>query len=471
MRTLLLLLALGSTGLAQSNAERRAALSFDSSGNAYVAQSTPTVGDLLMSGAQIASTVRRIAAADGTVTTVAGGTTSPTPQEGPALKTYLGQLSGLAVSSDGSIAFSAGNTVGEINTQSIVQLLAGRTFQPAPDGRSAASSWLSVPVSGVMAASRSGSFYFADHCMIRNVGQDGLLATVAGTGNCASSVPKTFDATIDLPPVYAIAVDSHDTIYAEMEGNLYSLGSGGAVSQINGITFPSAIAVDSKDRLYVVQYMSDVFRVETDGTVEELHWASMLAPGSVNGFYPAIAIDSSDNVYVLNDDPQNLNVSIRALYRFTPEGMGSVITALPFFTSEISYTVDGFGGFWSYDLLLHLTHIPPSSASPLRNLPSVFRRPTRAVPAKARSSIRTGLITATATQPPPAPSSPSLAPAKGSPRPHCPTARSSFQLPIPSRTRRSPSRSEAILRTSPTPVLHRFYPPESCKSTRKSPKV
>lgn len=144
------------------------ALAFDASGNMDVADSEPIVGSPAFSSAiTSASVIRRIAASDRTVTTIAGELTAPSPLEGPALQAYLSLLSGLAPNSDGSISFSSTNTIGELTTQSAIQLLAGRGVQLPPDGvQAAGASWLSLPVSVQMAPSRSGNFYFSDHCMI-----------------------------------------------------------------------------------------------------------------------------------------------------------------------------------------------------------------------------------------------------------------------------------------------------------------
>jgi uncharacterized protein (TIGR03437 family) len=321
------------------------ALALDASGNMFVADSvnvssTPSV-------LQTVSVIRRIAASDGTITTIAGQATSPSPYEGPALHVYLGNLYGLAPNSDGSLSFASIYTVGQLTTQSTIQLLSGRNVQLPPDGTKAAGdSWFSLPVSVQMAPSRSGNFFYADHCMIRKVGTDGLLATVAGTGNCAAAVPNTYGPGIDLPPIGGLAVDSRDNVRVWSNSNIYSLTSGGTMSAITGIQSPSAMAFDSQDRLYVVQNFGDVFRVETDGTVKDLNWTSQLQQGTpFRAFAPSIAIDPSDNVYVLTASA--VNCCNYALYRFTPDGVGAPFVGLSAVANmTYSYTVDALGGIW-----------------------------------------------------------------------------------------------------------------------------
>jgi uncharacterized protein (TIGR03437 family) len=348
------------------------ALAFDSSGNMYVADSVEVSHEpsFVMTDPLITtvSVIRRIAASNGTVTTIAGQANAPSPYEGPALHAYLGLLSGLATNTDGSVSFSSANTVGELTTQATIQLLAGRNFQPPPDGLSAAAAWFSLPISVQSAASRSGNFYFADHCTIRKVDASGILSTVAGTGNCASSVPMMFGPGVDLPPVYALAADSHDKVFAVFESGLYSLASDGTIAEIPGfeLTVSMAIAVDSQDRLYIVPWMSDVFRLDTDGSVEELHWTSQLQAGTpISAFSSAISIDPYDNVYVLTASP--VNCCNYAVYRFAPNGVGSPIVGLSRFLFPITYTVDGLGGIWFTGIYpLALQYVSPST------LPSVM---------------------------------------------------------------------------------------------------
>ncbi|HTR35226.1 MAG TPA: hypothetical protein VMH80_04960 [Bryobacteraceae bacterium] len=343
------------------------AIAFDAAGNLYVAQTmdtSHTPGFVMAGNTQNDSVIRRIAASDGTVTTVAGAATAPTPLEGPALQAYLSYVSGFAANSDGSLVLSCTNTIGLLTTQSTIQLLAGRTFQPPPDGvKAAGEAWLSLPASAVMAGSRSGNFYFADRCMIRKVDTAGILSTVAGTGNCATSVPKSYGNTIDLPGVNAIALDSHDNIYAAMEGAIYSLGSGSTLSAINGISFPAALAVDSQDRVYVVTFGSELYRIAPDHSVTTLKW-DPLPIGFQWLISPAISIDNSDHVYLRNRYPLDGGLIV---YRFTPDGSGSPVANLGPFPNP-GFAVDAFGDVW-YIAFSTLEHVRPSSAPVAMNEP------------------------------------------------------------------------------------------------------
>jgi sugar lactone lactonase YvrE len=333
------------------------AIVLDSSGNMYVASSVD-VSQLLnfYPSIQRVSEIDRISSADGTVKTIAGQATSPSPYEGPALQAYLGIVSGLVLNNDGSIVFSSINTIGELTKQSTVQLLAGRNVQLPPDGQQAGLSWLSLPVSVQMAASRSGNFYFSDHCTIRKVGANGLLATVAGTGNCASSVPKTFGPNVDLPPISVLAADSHDNIFVGMGSGLYSLGAGDAVSAIAGISYPAALAVDSQDRVYVVEsFGNGLYRIAPDQTVTSLRW-NPLPIGFQWLIARGISIDSSDNVYLLNVYQLDNGYIV---YRFTPDGSGNPVANLGLLTG-LPFAADAQGGVWSIELI-SLEHTEPSS--------------------------------------------------------------------------------------------------------------
>jgi uncharacterized protein (TIGR03437 family) len=332
------------------------ALALDASGNLYVADSVDVsnVPGFVLTDPLITavSVIRRIAASDGTVTTIAGQATSPSPYEGPALTSYLGILSGLVANSDGSVSFSSTNRVGELTTQSTIQLLAGRNVQLPPDGLQAAgASWLSLPISVQMAPSRSGNFYFADHCMIRMVGANGILATAAGTGNCATTVPTTFGPGVDLPPIYSLAVDSHDNIFAGMGSGLYSFAASGTISAVNGVrNSAQALAFDSQDRLYVVGGFG-VSRVNPDGSVEGLAW---IPPAQNWAPAPAVAVDASDNVYLLDFYGYSSPTFPQLLYRFTPAGVANAVTELYF--PNVPFGVDAQGGIW-FVSLLGLEHV------------------------------------------------------------------------------------------------------------------
>ncbi|HEX5228984.1 MAG TPA: hypothetical protein VFW44_14800 [Bryobacteraceae bacterium] len=319
------------------------AIGVDISGNLYVAQTMDTSnlnGFILAGNKQPDSVIRRIAVSDGRVTTVAGAATAPTPLEGPAMQAYLGMVWGFAANTDGSMAFSSANTIGLLTTKSTVQLLAGRTYHPPPDGLPAAKAWLSLPLYVAIASSRTANFYFADHCVIRKVGADGLLATVAGTGNCASSMPAKYGPGIDLPPIAALAVDSHDHVFVSNGTDLYSLATDGTVSHVTGLNWAQALAFDSHNRLYVVGELG-ASRVDPDGTVEGLSWrpVTQWAPA------PAVAVDSSDNVYLLNFYP--LSSLSQVIYRFTPDGSVNAATALTF--PNVPFGIDVQGGVWFVD--------------------------------------------------------------------------------------------------------------------------
>jgi uncharacterized protein (TIGR03437 family) len=114
--------------------------------------------------------------------------------------------------------------------------------------------------------------------------------------------------------------------------------------------FPEAIAVDSQDRLYVVEFPDGLFRVNSDGSMEPLDWISQIPNQTAAA---AIAIDASDNVYLL--DYYILDGVSHPLYQFTPQGAGSAVAALEFPTS---YTVDASGGIW-YVQFSNLEHATP----------------------------------------------------------------------------------------------------------------
>ena len=135
--------------------------------------------------------IRRIDAETGVMTTVAGvGIQGYTGDGGPAIEARIGSPTAIALDGDGSLYFtdSAYHVVPKVDTRGTITTLAG-TGEPgySQDGTPAAEALLDQP-RGV-AVGLDGAVYISDsrNNRVRRIGEDGLIATVAGSGDGGDS--------------------------------------------------------------------------------------------------------------------------------------------------------------------------------------------------------------------------------------------------------------------------------------------
>jgi len=163
--------------------------------------------------------VRRIDLANGIVTAYAGtGTPGFAGDNGPAAAASLNQPIGLAADSAGNlyIADSGNSRIRRVDAASgIITTVAGNgTFAFSGDGGAATAASLNRPY-GVRAAA-SGEIFIADFLngRIRRIGPDGRISTVAGssgTPNYAGDNGPAIDAALDLPT--DVAIDGHGNLF------------------------------------------------------------------------------------------------------------------------------------------------------------------------------------------------------------------------------------------------------------------
>lgn len=169
--------------------------------------------------------VRRVAA-DGTITTVAGGTflfDGSVGDGGPATDAMLYLPSGIAVASDGSIyiADAGNNRVQLVAPDGTITTVAGTGEEGfAGDGGPAVLARVWQPSDVTLGA--DGTIYIADtfNDRVRQIGIDGTISTVAGSDSTAffagDGGPATL-AALNLPE--AVAVGNGGVIYIADTGN------------------------------------------------------------------------------------------------------------------------------------------------------------------------------------------------------------------------------------------------------------
>jgi uncharacterized protein (TIGR03437 family) len=234
----------------------------------------------------------------GIMHTLASGTAADT------LTTY-----GIAADGRGNIAFADSpnsayaNRIRLLTPQSTLRTIAGGAPQPAPDGTPARDAWFLSPTA--LALNRAGDLFVAESgsCLIRKIGSDGRLTTFAGTGICAEAHTLQPAAGPDLPPPSAIAVDSLGRVFLlDSSGNSYWISTDGKLTPSG---FPptlgrARIAIDAKDRVYLFSSFQGL-RIWPDGRQEVIVKPPSQPGVPPQGFGPtsmsALGVDPAGNVY------------------------------------------------------------------------------------------------------------------------------------------------------------------------------
>lgn len=267
---------------------RPAGLAFDSSGNLLIADT----GNLR---------VRKLAG--GALTTIAGtGQEGFSGDGGPALKASLHNPFGIAAAGTGDIYFADRDNfrIRHVDGGGAISTAAGDgRLIPSQNGVSASLATLLDPF-GVSFNSQ-GAMLVADthNDIIRRLNSDGTLATIAGTGAQESSGdngPATQAAVLG---PFSVTADSSGNLYeAEADANLVRrIGTNGLISTVAGGTAQSALSVptqavtDSSGNLYIADFLNNrIVKRAPDGTFTRLP-ATFTNPGGV-------AIDALGNLYV-----------------------------------------------------------------------------------------------------------------------------------------------------------------------------
>jgi uncharacterized protein (TIGR03437 family) len=259
----------------------------DSAGNLYIADT----GDQL---------VRKVSAATGIITTIAGTNGSPgfTGDGGAAKSAKLHNPTGVAVDSSGNvyIADSLNNRIRKVDTNGIITTFAGssNTFSSGVgDGAAASSANLNVP-KGV-AVDSSGNVYIADfgNYRVRKV-SGGIITTVAGNGYNAATVGNYGEngAAVNAPVTpYNVALDTAGNIYiadsqdniirkvtvssgiiTTVAGNAYNGFAGDGGSALTAIlSSPQGVAVDAAGNIFIADTGNYVIReVTANGTINTI---------------------------------------------------------------------------------------------------------------------------------------------------------------------------------------------------------
>ena len=230
--------------------------------------------------------VRLVTTAGVVMTVVGTGLSADGGDGGMAISAALSWPNGVALDASGNLYISTGARVRKVTRDGKIAAFAGG-MRPgySGDGGAATSALLSEPHG--LAVDAAGNVYIADsgNFCIRKVAPNGIITTIAGTGQSGNSGDGGPAAAAQIGYVHALALDSAGNLYFSdpynhcvrkiasgtvttvVGGAFGSAGDGDAAGQVQ-FRYPYGLAVDSKGSLYVADVLNHRVRVMgSDGTM------------------------------------------------------------------------------------------------------------------------------------------------------------------------------------------------------------
>lgn len=316
----------------------------DGTGNVYVAD-------------YVNNTIRKITPA-GVVSTFAGLAGRPGIVDGPGGAARLNSPLGVATDISGNIYVSDLNTIRKISPLGVVTTLAGSGTSGTADGTGSAAQFDNP---WGVAADSAGNVYVGDFLnhTIRKITPAGVVTTLAGMADQAGSVDGTGSAARFAFPS-GVAVDSQNNIYVADGHNhaIRKIAPGGVVTTFAGLLghsgsadgtgsaarffYPSALALDGAGNLYVSDSENQTIRKITPAGIVTTVAGSVGNIGSIDGTGSAarfaepqgVTADDAGNAYVAD----TFNNTIR---KINPDRVVTTMAGVP--AGEDGGAVDGTG--------------------------------------------------------------------------------------------------------------------------------
>jgi uncharacterized protein (TIGR03437 family) len=274
-------------------------LAVDSAGNLYIADEGH-------------NRIRKVDVSTGIITTFAGnGTPGHSGDGGPATSAQLLEPLGVAFDKAGNLYIADSSSVRKVDTSGTITTVAGGTLTPTPgDGGPAIDAGISPRAVAIDAA---GNIFISDSLTqtVREVNTQGIINRFAGVSGGSGSSGDGGPATSALfGGLYGVAVDSAENVYISDFGN-YRLrkvnaagiittaaggaGSSGAIGDggppTSAFLQPSDVAVDSAGNYYIADYVNNRVRKVTIGAKVP----GLLSAASSLYFSIGVAVNSSPN--------------------------------------------------------------------------------------------------------------------------------------------------------------------------------
>jgi uncharacterized protein (TIGR03437 family) len=294
----------------------------DSAGNLYISDT-------------VNNRIRKVTAA-GVITTVAGtGEAGFSGDGGPATAARLSQPGGVATDAGGNLYIADGDNgrIRKVTPAGIITTVAGGG-DTVGDGGPATAAGLNSPTD--IAVDAAGNLYIGDHFnqRIRKVSFLGTITTLAGTGELGFSGDGGPAAAARLNDPAGVTVTSAGDVYftdsrnrrirrvnangiiatVAGSGNFKFSGDGGPATSA-ALNLPSSVAVDALGNLYIADTANHrVRKVTTSGvitTVAGNGTAGFSGDGgpataaSLNAPY-SVAVDGNGNIYIADTDNQRV---------------------------------------------------------------------------------------------------------------------------------------------------------------------
>jgi len=296
-------------------------IALDAGGNLYIADSANQM-------------VRKVAASDGTITTVAGASTLPgySVGIGPAWALNLHSPSAVAVDTSGNLylADSDNQRVVKVGPTGTVVWAAGNGGSGSGgDGGPATAATFFRPLG--VAVAGTGNVYVADtyNNKIRKISAAGVITTLAGNDTAGGFFGDGLAARYALLSApYGVAVDSSGTVLVAdaWNGRVRRIDTSGIINTLAGgrpakffgdegsatsgrLSAPAGLTIDSSGNIYVADKQNRrIRRVAANGTITtfagngEAVAAGDGGPATSASFYAPskVALDSGGNLYVID---------------------------------------------------------------------------------------------------------------------------------------------------------------------------
>ena len=308
----------------------------------------------------VVSGIRKVTP-DGIISTIAGsGVNGHSGDGGPAVGARLNAPQGVAVDAAGNfyIADTSDNEIRKVMPDGTITTVAGTGAAGfSGDGGPATSAQLSSP--GGVAVDASGNLYVVDtgNNRLRKVAEDGTMTTVAGTGTAGYSGdggPAT-SAQLHSPAGVALSAAGNIYIADTSNGVIRKVGTDGVISTVaRNLSGAFGVAVDPAGNLYVTHYsesscspdrihvrycaQAEVLKVTPGGAVSTVPGtaASVQYDTFPLAYGPGgVATDASGNLYVSYSEN---SLSYGVILKVAANGSVARVAGI---AGELGYSGDG----------------------------------------------------------------------------------------------------------------------------------